>query len=58
MEERKNMIKEKNSHINKLSSECDKLVKEKNTIELKIKEIAHKKSNLSENLSQSKHKVN
>jgi structural maintenance of chromosome 2 len=54
---RKDLIREKNSHINKISSECDKLTKEKNAIELKLKEINHKKENLSEHLSQSNQQV-
>ena len=57
IDERKDLIREKNSQISKISSDCDKLEKEKNTIELRIKEINHKKTNLNEQLNQSNHQV-
>lgn len=50
--ERKEIIREKNSNLGKKSSECDKLEKEKNALELNIKEINHKKTNFTDNLSQ------
>ena len=57
IDERRDLMREKSSNISRRSSECEKLEKEKNSIELKIKEIKHKKSNLSEHLAESTHQV-
>lgn len=53
LNERKEIIKENNLFIDSKSKECDRLEKEKNSIELKIKELEHKKSSLNEQLKQS-----
>jgi len=50
-------MREKSSNIGRLSAESDKLEKEKNSIHLKIKEINHKKDNLSEQLAQATHQL-
>jgi structural maintenance of chromosome 2 len=55
--ERRDIIKEKSRELHAKSSESDKLEKEKNSIELKIKELNHKKVNLNENLKESNHKL-
>ena len=57
IDERKQVIKEKNFNMSKKSSECDKLEKEKNKLELNNKEINHKKSNFTENLAQAQHQL-
>jgi len=43
--------------MSKKSSECDKLEKEKNSLELNSKEINHNKSKLTENLAQAQHQL-
>ena len=57
VDKRKESILEKSNKISAKSAECDKLVKEKNALELKIKEYEHKKTDLHEQLSQSNEKI-
>ncbi len=57
LEEQKIKIREKNELIDSKLTENDKLEKEKNSIELILKELNHKKSNLKEQLDESSHKI-
>ena len=57
LEDHKLKIREKNELIDSKLTENDKLEKEKNSLELIIKELNHKKSNLSEQLDESSHKI-
>ncbi len=49
--ERKAIINDKNRNISSKSNECDNLNREKNTLELKIKEQDQKKLNYSDQLN-------
>lgn len=51
------MINQKNRNINAKSDECDNLNREKNSLELKIKELEHKKSNINEQVEAANEKV-
>jgi predicted nuclease with TOPRIM domain len=44
-------INEKHRNLNQKLEECDNLNREKNTIELRIKELDHKKANFNEQLA-------
>lgn len=50
LNQRKEVIKEKNREIDSMNKECDRLEKEKNSAELKLKELAHKKSDFKDHL--------
>ena len=51
------MINEKNRNIASKSEECDNLNREKNSLELKIKELEHKKTNYIEQLANGNSRV-
>ena len=55
--ERREILNEKNASINSKQKECDKLEKEINAQELKIKECEHKRTNLNEQLKHASRKV-
>ena len=50
-------INEKNRNLNQKSDECDNLNREKNAIELKIKELEHKKETFNEQLANNNRRV-
>nr|AGH55761.1 SMC2 [Brachionus calyciflorus] len=55
--ERKEIIREKHRVLDSKSKEIDRLVKEKNSIELKIKELDHRKSDLKNQLKNSEERL-
>ena len=57
LEENRKKLQETSSYIEAKIAETDKLEKEKNSLDLKLKEYAHKKTNLVELLDESKSKL-
>jgi structural maintenance of chromosome 2 len=57
LDKKRQIIYEKNRAVDAKSKECDNLEKEKNKLDLKLKELAHKKSNIGEQIEHAEHRL-